>query len=162
MADPRQALLDMEATLRRVANTEVEDNLPSRRVLFQPDQNRSQAVEWHDWTELKFSVDQPRDEGGRWTSDGGGGAAKPDEGKYFKQPPPSQENRNEATYKRDKQMYDDLGAYPTNVDDEAFNGRHSLVDQATGEMYEVEPRGIFKNMTEIEGTRRPLDYVYRS
>src|SRR5215471_10781411 len=72
MADPRQALLEMEAALRRVANTEVEEKLPSRRVLFLPDQNRSEAYDpsqardehgrcirdeakltWHDWTEVK-------------------------------------------------------------------------------------------------------------
>jgi hypothetical protein len=59
-------------------------------------------------------------------------------------------------------LHDDLGAYPSQADDAHFNGLHTQVDPKTNELYDVQPQGIFKNMTEVPGTRRPMDYVYRA
>jgi len=52
----------MEATLRRVVSAEVGEIVPTRRLLFRPDQNRKAAWETEE-----------RDEGGRWTAGGSSG-----------------------------------------------------------------------------------------
>jgi len=62
MADPRQALLEMEATLRRVVSSEVAADFPESRLLFLSYQNRKAGWE-----------SQERDEHGRWTAGGASG-----------------------------------------------------------------------------------------